>query len=156
MRKRNLRAVDDFGENKKRIKATNQPSYEPPSAETMTKEELSAWRKNQRRLRNRQSAATSRQKQKDRIEELEAEVAALQKRLRAYERAPQKDPSDASSNSTPAPFNSSLPVPAPPSGISRNRSIPISPTNSPVFTYCSHDMLKTYRSAVPTMWLVST
>ncbi|KAL7522541.1 hypothetical protein ACHAWX_007262 [Stephanocyclus meneghinianus] len=46
--------------------------YAPPVA--MTKEELSAWRKEQRRERNRQSAADSRNKTKLRIEELEGEV----------------------------------------------------------------------------------
>lgn len=40
----------------------------------MTKEELSAWRKEQRRERNRQSAAESRNKTRARIEELEGEV----------------------------------------------------------------------------------
>eukprot|EP00804_Cyclotella_cryptica_P013824 CCRYP_020884-RA/>CCRYP_020884-RA protein AED:0.26 eAED:0.26 QI:0/-1/0/1/-1/1/1/0/226 len=47
--------------------------YAPPVH--MTKEELSAWRKEQRRERNRQSAADSRNKTKLRIEELEGEVA---------------------------------------------------------------------------------
>jgi hypothetical protein len=47
--------------------------YEPPSA-NMTPEELQAWRKEQRRERNRQSAAASRQQTKARIEELEGEV----------------------------------------------------------------------------------
>lgn len=58
----------------------------------MTKEEAAAWRREARRVRNRQSAAASRQKTRDRIEELEAEVqgwqnkmAALQVKVRAYE-----------------------------------------------------------------------
>jgi hypothetical protein len=40
----------------------------------MTKEEASAWRKEERRKRNRESAAASRQKTRDRISELEDEV----------------------------------------------------------------------------------
>jgi len=58
----------------------------------MTKEEAAAWRREARRVRNRQSAAASRQKTRDRIDELEAEVqgwqkkmAALQAKVRAYE-----------------------------------------------------------------------
>jgi hypothetical protein len=51
---------------------TPQKKYEPPKA--MNKEDAAAWRREQRRVRNRLSAATSRQKQKDRITELEQEV----------------------------------------------------------------------------------
>ena len=58
----------------------------------MTKEEAAAWRREARRVRNRQSAAASRQKTRDRIEELEAEVESWQKKfaeleakVRAYE-----------------------------------------------------------------------
>lgn len=40
----------------------------------MTKEEASAWRREARRVRNRESAAASRRKIRDRIEELEEEV----------------------------------------------------------------------------------
>mmetsp|Transcript_63365 Transcript_63365/g.74174 ORF Transcript_63365/g.74174 Transcript_63365/m.74174 type:complete len:216 (-) Transcript_63365:1594-2241(-) len=43
----------------------------------MTKEEAAAWRKEQRKVRNRESAAASRQKTRDRIEELEAEVESI-------------------------------------------------------------------------------
>ena len=41
----------------------------------MTKEEAAVWRREQRRKRNRESAALSRQKQRDRIADLEVEVA---------------------------------------------------------------------------------
>lgn len=47
--------------------------YAPPTA-NMTPERLQAWRKEQRRERNRQSAAASRQQTKARIAELEGEV----------------------------------------------------------------------------------
>jgi len=65
-------------------------TYEPDVE--MTKEQLAAWRREARRVRNRESAAASRRKTKDRIEELEKEVdeyktkyeAALQK-LAQYE-----------------------------------------------------------------------
>ena len=52
--------------------------YAPPAAESMTKEQLMAWRKEQRRKRNRESAAASRNKQRGKIEELEGEVALWQ------------------------------------------------------------------------------
>lgn len=65
-------------------------TYEPDVE--MTKEQLAAWRREARRVRNRESAAASRRKTKDRITELEKEVdeykskyeAALQK-LAQYE-----------------------------------------------------------------------
>ena len=41
----------------KKQQSQKQPNYEPPEGHTMSKEELSAWRKNQRRLRNRQVSA---------------------------------------------------------------------------------------------------
>lgn len=47
--------------------------YAPPNV-SMTREELAAWRKEQRRERNRQSAAESRNKTKVKIAELEGEV----------------------------------------------------------------------------------
>mmetsp|Transcript_43882 Transcript_43882/g.92320 ORF Transcript_43882/g.92320 Transcript_43882/m.92320 type:complete len:279 (-) Transcript_43882:188-1024(-) len=46
----------------------------------MTKEQLTAWRREMRRVRNRESAAASRRKVRDRIEELEDEVALWKKR----------------------------------------------------------------------------
>ena len=49
----------------------------------MSKNELAAWRKEARRVRNRESAAASRQKTRQRIEELEAQVGALQGRYDA-------------------------------------------------------------------------
>jgi predicted nucleic acid-binding Zn-ribbon protein len=65
-------------------------TYEPDVE--MTKEQLTAWRREARRVRNRESAAASRMKTKNRITELEKEVndykskyeAALQK-LAEYE-----------------------------------------------------------------------
>lgn len=53
-----------------------QARYEP--GVTMTKEELAVWRKQARRVRNRESAAASRQKTKERIEFLEGKVSNLQ------------------------------------------------------------------------------
>eukprot|EP00977_Amphora_coffeiformis_P027453 scaffold34612_cov165-Amphora_coffeaeformis.AAC.19 len=54
----------------------NQARYEP--GVPMTKEELAAWRKEARRVRNRESAAASRQKTKERIDHLEGKVAEIQ------------------------------------------------------------------------------
>lgn len=61
---------------KKKSPLYNQPQnfYAPQSISAMTKEELSNWRKEQRRKRNRESAAASRTKTKARIDELEGEV----------------------------------------------------------------------------------
>jgi hypothetical protein len=56
-------------------KRSKQKTYLPNSVKSMTKEEISAWRKEARRVRNRQSAAASREKVRSRITELEAEVA---------------------------------------------------------------------------------
>lgn len=46
----------------------------------MTKEQLTAWRREMRRVRNRESAAASRRKVRDRIEELEEEVDVWKRR----------------------------------------------------------------------------
>ena len=46
----------------------------------MSKEQLTSWRREMRRVRNRESAAASRRKVRDRIEELEEEVAVWKKR----------------------------------------------------------------------------
>ena len=58
----------------------------------MNKEQLAAWRREARRVRNRESAAASRQRIRNRIAELESEVAewkakyeAAMKQIRAYE-----------------------------------------------------------------------
>lgn len=51
-----------------------QNQYTPKELESMTKEELSTWRREARRVRNRESAALSRKRTRDRIEELEREV----------------------------------------------------------------------------------
>lgn len=49
----------------------------------MTKEELKAWRKEARRVRNRESAAASRKKNREAIDILEAEVNAIQSKYDA-------------------------------------------------------------------------
>ena len=49
----------------------------------MTIEEAAAWRKEQRKVRNRESAAASRQKTRDRIEELEAEFESIKAKYAA-------------------------------------------------------------------------
>jgi hypothetical protein len=53
-------------------KANTQMRYDPDVP--MTKEEAAAWRREARRVRNRESAAASRQKTRDRIVQLEGEV----------------------------------------------------------------------------------
>eukprot|EP00567_Pseudictyota_dubia_P007241 CAMPEP_0197434410 /NCGR_PEP_ID=MMETSP1175-20131217/2149_1 /TAXON_ID=1003142 /ORGANISM="Triceratium dubium, Strain CCMP147" /LENGTH=360 /DNA_ID=CAMNT_0042963123 /DNA_START=54 /DNA_END=1137 /DNA_ORIENTATION=- len=51
--------------------------YNPETEKSMTKEQISAWRKQQRKERNRASAAASREKIRGRIRELEGEVDDL-------------------------------------------------------------------------------
>jgi len=58
-----------------------QARYEP--GVPMTKKELTAWRKEARRVRNRLSAAESRKKTRSRIDELEEAMGALQKKYSA-------------------------------------------------------------------------
>jgi hypothetical protein len=58
-----------------------QARYDP--GVSMTRDELTAWRKEARRVRNRESAADSRKRTRDRIEELEGEVAVLDKKYKA-------------------------------------------------------------------------
>jgi hypothetical protein len=58
-----------------------QTRYEPEIP--MSKDELSLWRKEARRVRNRESAAASRHKIRGRIEELEQQLAALDSKYQA-------------------------------------------------------------------------
>jgi hypothetical protein len=58
--------------------------YEPQEGNAgMTKSELAQWRREARRVRNRESAAASRQKTRDRIDELEADLAAMTRKYQA-------------------------------------------------------------------------
>lgn len=59
--------------------------YAPPAISSMSKDELSEWRKEQRRKRNRESAAASRNKTRVRIEELEGEVDQWKQRYHDME-----------------------------------------------------------------------
>lgn len=58
-----------------------QARYEP--GVPMTKEELTAWRKEARRVRNRESAAASRQRTRSRIAELEAQLEEMKAKYSA-------------------------------------------------------------------------
>jgi len=58
---------------KKKI-STKKPQMKYDPDVPMSKEEAAAWRREQRRKRNRESAALSRQRQRDRIGDLEVEV----------------------------------------------------------------------------------
>jgi hypothetical protein len=64
-----------------------QSRYEPELPDEVlanwSKEELSEWRKSARKVRNRESAAASRRKTRERITELEAEVEGLKKKYQA-------------------------------------------------------------------------
>lgn len=71
------RQIKNKADNKK-----TQIQYNPDVP--MTKEQLTSWRREMRRVRNRESAAASRRKVRDRIEELEEEVDLWKRR---YEEA---------------------------------------------------------------------
>lgn len=58
-----------------------QARYEP--GVPMSREQLTAWRKEARRVRNRESAAASRKRTRERIEELESEVSVWQSKYSA-------------------------------------------------------------------------
>lgn len=58
-----------------------QHRYDP--GVSMTREELKAWRKEARRVRNRESAAASRKRNRERITELESEVDVLKTKYSA-------------------------------------------------------------------------
>jgi len=72
---------------KKKSPLFNQPQnfYAPPTISSMSREELSEWRKEQRRKRNRESAAASRNKTRARIDELEGEVKQWKERYHEME-----------------------------------------------------------------------
>lgn len=71
-----------------------QMKYDP--SVPMTKEQTSAWRREQRRRRNRESAAACRRRQRDRIGELEAEVAGWREKVEgALKRLGEVDGEDA-------------------------------------------------------------
>jgi hypothetical protein len=59
-------------------KVDTQVRYDPPPNTNMSDDELKEWRKEQRRIRNRDSAAASRARTKDRISELEAQNELLE------------------------------------------------------------------------------
>mmetsp|Transcript_13525 Transcript_13525/g.18527 ORF Transcript_13525/g.18527 Transcript_13525/m.18527 type:complete len:161 (-) Transcript_13525:133-615(-) len=67
---------------RKKSRNGEQPKYHAP--QNLSKQEASAWRRNERKLRNRASAAASRQRQRSRISELEAEVSSLKALLAQY------------------------------------------------------------------------
>jgi len=59
---------------KKKVSTKKKPQMKYDPDVPMSKEEAAAWRREQRRKRNRESAALSRQRQRDRIGDLEIEV----------------------------------------------------------------------------------
>lgn len=80
----NLSSSDSDNNNQNNKKKT-QVRYEP--AVPMDKDQLTAWRREARRVRNRESAAASRMKTKERIQELEEQVGCWkQKYLDAVHR----------------------------------------------------------------------
>jgi bZIP transcription factor len=71
-------SLSDSGSSTECKQVRKQARYEPKAGTSLTKSELSVWRREARRVRNRESAAASRQKTRERIDELEGEVSSLQ------------------------------------------------------------------------------
>lgn len=143
-------STDDEPKSKKKSPLFNKPQnfYAPPSIASMTKDELSEWRKEERRRRNRESAAASRNKIKGRIEELEGDIqnwkhkcAEMEKKMLCMERHIQFL-TKLNGSSTPSGDVSSPPPPT----VSHPNSPPMSPLpvtvtssfNQPPPAYSSH------------------
>ena len=105
-----------------------QARYEPEVP--MSKDELVAWRKEARRVRNRESAAASRNKTRQRIEELEEQVDALQLK---YDGALRRIAELEAENQQPAQEEASLCLPEPTKVLSQIDAVPnqVSPPLSP-------------------------
>ena len=101
-------------------------TYEPDDP-NLTEEQRAEWRKEQRKARNRASAAASRLKTKARIDELEGEVSELK---RMYAAAVARIAELEGGGSSPTSF-------AP--GIGRVASTTISPPSSPPYRASLHD-----------------
>jgi len=78
----------------KKKTTTKKPQMKYDPEVPMSKEEAAAWRREQRRKRNRESAALSRQRQRDRIGDLEVEVEewknkveSIMERIKSLEQA---------------------------------------------------------------------
>ena len=87
-------SVTKSANTKKKISAKKKPQMKYDPDVPMSKEEAAAWRREQRRKRNRESAALSRQRQRDRIGDLEVEVEqwknkvdTIMKRIKSLEDA---------------------------------------------------------------------
>jgi hypothetical protein len=122
-----------------------QARYDP--GVKMTKEELTAWRKEARRVRNRESAAESRNRTRGRIKELEDQVEALTtkyqgalKRIVELEAAAAVTDNDAVVNPT-LPLNSQVISPCPSAEASPVLSplVPVSPSVSPRSSFSLDD-----------------
>lgn len=97
-----------------------QARYEP--GVPMTREQLAIWRKEARRVRNRESAAASRQKTRERIEELEGQIEDI---MAKYESALQRIIELESGSNTTTPQNLM-------EDIANRRGHLISPISSPI------------------------
>mmetsp|Transcript_16482 Transcript_16482/g.24927 ORF Transcript_16482/g.24927 Transcript_16482/m.24927 type:complete len:143 (+) Transcript_16482:66-494(+) len=94
-----MRETDSLGTKKKA------PRYSP--GVPMTKEELAAWRKEKRRIRNRESAAKSRLRTQQKIQNLEEQLESLvQKHAKALQRIAELE-AMTTSTGTPSPILSS-------------------------------------------------
>ena len=119
-----------------------QARYDPGVA--MTRDELTEWRKEARRVRNRESAAESRQRTRSRIELLEGQLGSLEsKYAAALKRISELEAAAAASNGSVSPLTLSqeLPVAEPvvsPISSPELTSI-VSPVSSPRSSFSLND-----------------
>mmetsp|Transcript_1374 Transcript_1374/g.3023 ORF Transcript_1374/g.3023 Transcript_1374/m.3023 type:complete len:358 (-) Transcript_1374:184-1257(-) len=118
---------------KKKSPLFNQPQnfYAPPTISSMSREELSEWRKEQRRKRNRESAAASRNKTRAKIEELEGEVNQWKDKYREMENKMRCMERHIEFLTKGGAMSHQMISPQPPMVVSRFDSPPISPPMSP-------------------------
>ena len=102
---RKRKAISSKADDTEKGKRKTQIRYDPEIP--MTKEQLAAWRREARRVRNRESAAASRQRIRNRISELETEVDGwktkyneAQSRLQELEALAASQAAASSTNST--------------------------------------------------------
>lgn len=112
----------------------------------MTREELTAWRKEARRVRNRESAAASRKRNRERITELESDLDALRSKYSAaLQRIVELEAAAAVNDSfTPAALRQDIenivsPGASAPSSPKYTSAAPVSPPLSPTQSFSLSD-----------------
>jgi bZIP transcription factor len=111
-----------------------QTRYEP--GVPMPKDQLAAWRKEARRVRNRESAAASRQKTRQRIEELEVIVSELEQKYASALDMIQQLQKDKAKLLDQVKTSAPSPTPPPPPQVSPVSSPKVTPTITTVDPHC--------------------